>query len=121
MTQTSSEDDNLDFEVEISGSKTVHHFPDQKELLVYGLFQQIGIAYSASDWRLFIVRSKQSLKAVLPHNENVFRLILVARAAQMKENQESVQILLELILYNNHNCDMSDDFKMIALLLRCYF
>ena len=39
---------------------------------IQGLFQEIGIVYSASDWCLFIDSSKQSLKAVLLHNGNVY-------------------------------------------------
>ena len=47
---------------------------------VQGLFQEIGIAYSASNWRLFIVSSKQSLKAVFLHNGNVYPSILIAHS-----------------------------------------
>ena len=39
---------------------------------IQSLFQEIGIVYAASDWRLFIDSSKQSLKAVLLHNGNVY-------------------------------------------------
>ena len=35
----------------------------------------------------------------------------------MKEDHESVKILLELIQYNDHNWDVCGDFKMIAFLL----
>ena len=35
----------------------------------------------------------------------------------MKEDRESVKILLELIRYNNHNWNVCEDFKMIAFLL----
>ena len=73
--------------------------------------------YSASDWRLFIDSSKQSFKAVLLHNSNVYSSIPIAHSAGMKEDRESVKILLELIGYNNHNWDVCGDFKMIAFLL----
>ena len=39
---------------------------------IQGLFQEIGIVYSASDWRSFIDSSTQSLKAVLLPNGNVY-------------------------------------------------
>ena len=61
------------------------------------LFQEIGIAYSASNWRLFIDSSKRSLKAVLLHNDNVYPSISIAHSVQMKKDRESVKILLELI------------------------
>ena len=76
---------------------------------IHGLFQEIGIAYSASDWRLFIDSSKQSLKAVLLHNGNVYPSIPIAH---------SVKILLKLIQCNDHNWDVCGDIKMIAFLLR---
>ena len=70
---------------------------------IQGLFQEIGIVYSASVWRSFIDSSKQSLKAVLLHNGYVYLIIPIAHSVRMKENRESVKILLELIRYNNHN------------------
>ena len=70
---------------------------------IQSLFQEIGIAYSASDWQLFMDSSMQSLKAVLLHNGNVYRSISIAHSVQIKEDRESAKILLELILYNDHN------------------
>ena len=64
---------------------------------IQGLFQEIGIVYSASDWRLFIDSSKQSLKAVLLHNGNVYPSIPIAHSVRMKEDRESVKISLESI------------------------
>ena len=82
---------------------------------IQGLFKEIGIAYSASDWRLFIDSSKRSLKAVLLHNGNVYPFIPTAHSVQTKEDREFVKILLELIQYNDYKWDVSGDFKMIAL------
>ena len=81
------------------------------------MFQEIGVAYSASNWRLLIESSKRSLKAVLLHNANVYPSIPIAHSVQMKEDRESVKILLELIQYNDDNWDVCGDFKMIAFLL----
>ena len=158
---TSSEDDDVDFEVDTQSSSKDPHFPNQNELddltrdlvltkakaqilssrlkewnllapsckiskprkrhatfanfyamssdsdhfsLCYctniqGLFQEIAVAYSASNWRLFIDSSKRSLKAVLLHNVNVYPSIPIAHSVQMKEDRDSVKILLELIQY----------------------
>ena len=85
---------------------------------IQGLFQEIGIAYSAWDWRLFIDSSKPSLKAVLLHNDNVYPSIPIAHFVQIKEERESVKILLKLIQYNDHNWDVCRGFKIIAFLLR---
>ena len=84
---------------------------------IQGLFQEIGVAYSASNWRLFIDSSERSLKAVLLHNGNVYPSIPIAHSVQMKEDREFLKILLELIQYNDHNWDVCGDFKMIAFLL----
>ena len=84
---------------------------------IQGLFQEIGIAYSASYWRLFIDSSKRSLKAVLLHNGNVYPLIPIAHSVQMKEDCESVKILMKPIQYIDHNREVCRDFKMIAFLL----
>ena len=84
---------------------------------IQGLFQEIGIVYSAADLRLFIDSSKQRLKAVLLHNGNKYPSIPIAHSLRMKKDRESVKILLELIRYNNHNWDVNGDFKMIAFLL----
>ena len=69
---------------------------------IQGLFQEIGIAYSASDWRLFIDSSKRSFKAVLLHNGNVYPSIPIAHSVQMKERRKFVKILLEFAQYNDH-------------------
>ena len=72
-------------------------------LLCYCTDVQGCIAYSASDWRLFIDSSKQSLKAILLHNGNVYPSISTAHSVQKKEDCESVKILLKLIQYNHNN------------------
>ena len=86
---------------------------------IQGLFQKIGIACSASDWRLFIESFKPSLKAVFLHNGNVYPSIPIAHSVQMKEDCESGKILLELIQHNNHNWDVCGDFKTIEFLGGC--
>ena len=58
---------------------------------IQGLFQEIGIVYSASDWRLFIDSSKQSLKAVLLRNGNLYPSIVIAHSVRMKEDRESAK------------------------------
>ena len=81
------------------------------------MLQEIGIAYSASNRRLLIDSSKRSLKAVLLRIGKVCPSIPIAHSVQIKEDRESVKILLELIQYNDHKWDACGDFKMIALFL----
>ena len=59
---------------------------------IQGLLQEIGIAYSVSNWRLFIDNSKRNLKAVHLQNGNVYPSISVAHSVQIKEDCESVKI-----------------------------
>ena len=47
---------------------------------IQGLFQEIGIAYLASDWRFVIDRFKRNLKAVLLHNGNVYPSIPIEQS-----------------------------------------
>ena len=57
---------------------------------IFGLFNEIGIDYDPSDWRLFIDSSAKSLKAILLHNGNEFPSIPVGRSVHMKEEYENV-------------------------------
>ena len=70
---------------------------------VFGLFNEIGIDYDPSDWRLFIDSSVKSLKAVLLHNGNEFLSIPVGHSVHMKEEYENVKTLLDMIKYTSHN------------------
>ena len=65
-------------------------FFSMKEGLVYcidvgGIMQEFGYSHRPEEWRLFIDSSKLSLKAVLPHNENMLPSIPVGYAAHMKK------------------------------------
>ena len=66
-------------------------------------FNEIGIDYDPSDWRLFIDSSVKSLKAVLLHNGNEFTSIPVGHSVHMKEEYENVITLLDMIKYTSHN------------------
>ena len=57
---------------------------------ILGLFNEVGIAYNSSDWRLFIDSSFKSLKAVLLHNGNKCPSIPVGHSVSMKEEYENV-------------------------------
>ena len=65
---------------------------------------------------VYLLSSKRSLKAVL-HNGNVYPSIPIVHSVQMKEDRESVKILLELIQFNDHSWNVCGNFKRIAFLL----
>lgn len=82
-----------------------------------GLFEEIGIPCIPSDWRLFIDSSSKSLKAVLLHNGNKFPSLPVAHSVMLKENYDSVKMVLESIKYREYNWPLIGDFKMVAFLM----
>jgi len=84
---------------------------------IFGLFNEIGIDYDPSDWRLFMDSSVKSLKAVLLHNGNEFPSIPVGHSVHMKEEYENVKTLLDMIKYTRHNWELCGDFKMLVFLL----
>ena len=63
-------------------------------------FNEIGIDYNPTDWRLFIDSSVKSLKAVLLHSGE-FPSISVSHSVHMKKEYENVKTLLNMIKYNN--------------------
>jgi hypothetical protein len=61
--------------------------------------------------------SKMSLKAVLPHNGNGFPSVPLAHAADMKENYESMKLLLGKTECDEFKWKLCGDLKVVALLL----
>ncbi len=98
-------------------------FFSSDENLVYcsnvnGLLTFMGLeVYQASDWRLFIDSSKRSLKAVLLHNGNKYASIPIAHSTTMKEEYQTISILLQKIKYVEHNWVICVDLKMVNFLL----
>src|SRR5277367_1025771 len=82
-----------------------------------GLVTHLGFEHIPEEWRLFIDSSKASLKAVLLHNGTEKPSIPVAHAVNMKENFESMSLILRLINYDKFGCLMCGDLKVIGLLL----
>ena len=55
----------------------------------------LGHEFNPDQWHLFPGSSKVSLKVVLLHNGNKFPTVPLAHAVNMKENYESMKLLLE--------------------------
>ena len=64
-----------------------------------------------------LIRQKVSLKVVLLHNGNRFPSVPLAHAANMKENYESLELLLGKIKYEEFKWKLCGDLKVVALLL----
>ncbi len=84
---------------------------------IKGMFEEIGISCIPSEWRLFIDSSTKSLKAVLLHNGNKFPSLPIAHSVHMKENYDSVKILLDAVKYDEYNWQLIGDFKMVEFLM----
>ena len=69
------------------------------------LLSEIGLdTYNANEWRLFI-------------DVNKFGSIPVAHSITLKERYENVELILELIKYDQHKWIICVDLKMVCFLL----
>ena len=84
---------------------------------IHGSFEELGVPYNPSNWRLLIYASTYSLKAVLVHNGNKLPSIPVGHAVGMKETYENVKQLLSDIKYDDHKWKICCDLKMVAIIL----
>lgn len=80
-----------------------------------GLFEELKQPYNSDEWRLFIDSNKNSLKAVLLHN-NEKPSIPVAHSVNNKENYETMATLLTLLKYEEYNWKICSDLKVVAML-----
>jgi len=85
---------------------------------VCSIMEVSGHEYNPDQWRLFIDSSKVSLKVVLLYNGNRFPSVPLAHAANMKENYESMKLLLGKIKNEEFKWKICGDLKAVALLLR---
>ena len=85
---------------------------------VSGLLEKMGSTeYFPHDWRLFIDSSKRSLKCVLLHNGNKLGSIPIAHSTKMKEDYNTISLVLEKIKYHEHHWVICVDLKMVNFLL----
>jgi len=81
------------------------------------VMEVLGNEFNPDQWRLFIDSSKVRLKVVLLHNGNKLPSVPLAHAANMKENYESMKLLLGRIKYDEFKWKLCGDLKVVALLL----
>ena len=97
-------------------------FKEEKQLIycdiVPGLFGQLGISsYNQEKWRLFMDSSKRSLKCVLLHNGNSCGAVSTGHSTVLKEQQQDIRTVMNLLKYHEHNWIICIDLKMVSLLL----
>ena len=85
---------------------------------VAGLLVAMGVPqYDPNEWRLFIDSSKKSLKYVLPHNGNLFGVIPIGHCVYLKEKHGHIKVVLDLLMYDDHEWVICVDLKMVNLLI----
>ena len=87
---------------------------------VCSVMEVLGHEYNPDQWCLFTDSSKASLKVVLLHNGNRFPSIPLAHAANVKDNYESMKLLLGKIKYDELKWKLCGHLKVVALLLRMH-
>ena len=73
--------------------------------------------YDTKEWRLFIDKSKASLKCVLLHNGNRYASVPIGYSLHLKETYENTKILITKIKYFDHNWLIYGDIKVMCMLL----
>lgn len=100
----------------------VDFFSEDKQFVychdIPGLLKKLGVTlYNAEQWRLFLDRSKRSLKCVLLHNGNVYAAVPVGHSVQMQEAHNDIKTIIHLLKYREHNWIICVDLKMVNILL----
>lgn len=100
----------------------VHFFSEENSFVfcnnVEGLMMKMGLTkYVPNHWRLFIDSSKRSLKCVLLHNGNNHASIPIGHSTKLTEEQNTVSLVLQKILYHDHQWQICVDLKMVNFLL----
>ena len=103
--------------------KNLLPFFSQENNVVYchevrGLLEKMSLTeYFPHDWCLFIDSSKRSLKCVLPHNGKKLGSIPIAHSTKMKEDYNTISLVLEKIKHHEHHWVICVDLKMVNFLL----
>lgn len=83
---------------------------------VVELLKEFDTNYEPRNWRLFIDGSVNSLKVVMLHNGNQLPPIPVAYSNSLKEEYNTLKMVLKSINYDEHKWMIIADFKVIAIL-----
>ena len=85
--------------------------------IVSGLFGELSIpSYNAEEWRLFLNSSKRSLKCVLLHNGNKYGTVPIGHSTVLKEQQNDIKTVMDLLKYHQHGWIICVDLKMVSFL-----
>ena len=73
--------------------------------------------YNPQEWRLFLDSLKVSLKCVFLHNGNSYASIPIGHSTTLKEQYQSIKIVLQKLAYEQHQWHICVDFRMVNFLL----
>ena len=98
------------------------YFKDEKQLVycdnVSGPLGELGISsYNLEEWRLFLDSSKRSLKCVLLHNGNKYGTVPIGHSIVLKEQQDDIRTVTDLLKYHQHGWIICVDLKLVTFLL----
>ena len=96
----------------------IQYFSEEENFVycnnIKGLLLAMGLShYYPDEWRMFIDRSKRSLKCVLLHNGNKFACVPIGHSVILKEHYSCVKMVLEKMCYKEHNWVICVDLKMV--------
>ncbi|XP_031637078.1 uncharacterized protein LOC116349672 [Contarinia nasturtii] len=83
---------------------------------IVGLMNAIGVKYKKEKWRIFIDSSKRSLKAVLLYENSTIKPVPIFYGVGTKETDDSMEMIINSVNYNEHMWRVNCDFKVLALL-----
>ena len=96
------------------------YFKEEKQLYcdnVSGLLGELGIpSYNPEEWRLFLDSSMRSLKCVLLHNGNRYGAVPIGHSTVLKEQQDDIRTVVDLLKYHQHGWIICVDLKCVSTL-----
>ncbi|KAK7792840.1 hypothetical protein R5R35_004415 [Gryllus longicercus] len=95
----------------MDGTKRIAYCND-----IDGLFFALGYPHIPSEWRLFIDSSTQSLKGVLLHIGNEQPSVPIVYGTGLKEDFDTMKLILELVNYELHAWSICCGLKVVAIL-----
>ena len=107
----------------IIGNRFLWNFLKGENTFIYfhnisGLLQELGIQlYNPNNWRLFQDSSKRNLKHVLLQNSNVCTAFPVGHSVYLREEQNNIKTMIELLKYYENYWTICVDLKMVNFLL----
>lgn len=83
---------------------------------IRALFEALQVDYDPKDWRLFIDASSYSVKTVLLYNGNTKPSIPIAHSVVLRENFDTLLLILDCVKYTEHSWQICADLKVVAML-----